>query len=299
MYVASSDDWPEPTILEEPEIQFMQEINEIYGTDLKATVPITEETKTTLSYQSPMKEGVYLNRFASGNEGIYQLAVIPSQLMEASEPKNVCFLINFRGDMDVILPGLKRMIIGSLAPGDSINIIFSGLQPQIVLENGWVPADSAEISNIFDTISDQHSSTYSTLPILLLEGMNFINNNGGGSLILISDNVEINTIEKANDLMRDLGEYKPWPPIHVCDMNGYQYNFWIEGIRYYGNEYFYGLLTRQTAGNYLSIRNINDYEQILRALLESIGGYIGSFDMYTTLDNGYLQAHYPGWKILW
>ncbi|MEE9461897.1 MAG: T9SS type A sorting domain-containing protein, partial [Bacteroidales bacterium] len=122
------------------------------------------------------------------------------------------------------------------------------------------------------------------------EGMKFTGDKG--SLLIISDDYSINSNTEANQLIQDLGAYKPWPVIHVLDLNLYYYGIWMGGRNYYGNEYFYGLLTRQTNGNYVSLRNGKDISQNLEELVQSAGGFISSFDLYTTLEQGFCFSRY-------
>ena len=111
-------------------------------------------------------------------------------------------------------------------------------------------------------------------------------------MLIISDDYSINSNTEANELIQDLGAYKPWPVIHVLDLNLYYYGIWMGGRNYYGNEYFYGLLTRQTNGNYVSLRNGKDISQNLEELVQSAGGFISSFDLYTTLEQGFCFSRY-------
>jgi Ca-activated chloride channel family protein len=61
---------------------------------------------------------------------------------------------------------------------------------------------------------------------------------------------------------------------------------------YYGNEYLYGLLTRRTNGNYVSLRNGKDISQNGEELVQSTGGFISSFDLYSTLDQGFCFSRF-------
>jgi len=137
---------------------------------------------------------------------------------------------------------------------------------------------------------DDLTNSYTVLPMLIAEGMKFTGENG--SLMIISDDYSIHSNTEANELIQDLGAYKPWPVVHVLDLNLYYYGIWLGDRNYYGNEYFYGLLTRQTNGNYVSLRNGKDINQNLEDLVQSADGFISSFDLYTTLEQGFCFSRY-------
>jgi Ca-activated chloride channel family protein len=166
--------------------------------------------------------------------------------------------------------------------------MLSGLEI-IKAGNQWLPAHEDTISKVFEALDDLTNS-YKALPMLIAEGMKFTGDKG--NLLIISDDYSINSNTDANQIIQDLGAYKPWPVIHVLDLNLYYYGIWMGGRNYYGNEYFYGLLTRQTNGNYVSLRNGKDISQNLGELVQSTGGFISSFDLYTTLDQGFCFSRF-------
>jgi hypothetical protein len=64
------------------------------------------------------------------------------------------------------------------------------------------------------------------------------------------------------------------------------------GRSYYGNEYFYQNLTQRTYGNYANIRASKSFSGMLTGLVQTLAGFVDSFDFYTTLENGYCFGRY-------
>jgi Ca-activated chloride channel family protein len=216
------------------------------------------------------------------------MALLPSALLAVDEPKKICFLVDYNGSQGSLSSILENTIRNNLAETDSFNIMVSGIEIRKA-SGQWLPALKDTITRVFEDLVDLTNS-YTVLPMLIAEGMKFTGDKG--SLMILSDDYSINSNIEANQLVADLGAYKPWPVIHVLDMNMYYYGIWMGGRNYYGNEYFYGLLTRQTNGNYLSLRNGKDIPQNLQELVQSAGSFINSFDLYTTSDNGFCYSRF-------
>jgi Ca-activated chloride channel family protein len=282
--------WVNPTIKSDSVLELMSITGSEYPVNMGAVLPLAELTNTnyTLAFDSPMENGLFVNHHPEGDAGYYQLALLPSALLDVDEPKKICFLVDYKGSQGSLSTILESTIRNNLSETDSFNIMVSGIEIEKA-STGWLPAHDDTISNVFESLEDLTNS-YTVLPMLIAEGMKFTGDNG--TLLIISDDYSINSNTEANQLIQDLGAYKPWPVIHVLDLNLYYYGIWMGGRNYYGNEYFYGLLTRQTNGNYVSLRNGKDINQNLEELVQSAGGFISSFDLYTTLEQGFCFSRY-------
>ncbi len=282
--------WENPNIKADSVIEFVTYTGSDYPVNMEAVLPFGElgNTNYTLAFDSPMESGLFVNHFPEGNAGYYQLAIHPAALLDVDEPKKICFLVDYRGSQGSIADILESTIRNNLAETDSFNIMLSGIEITKA-STQWLPAHTDTISMVFESL-DGLINSYTVLPMLIAEGMKFTGDKG--NLLIISDDYSINSNTEANQLIQDLGMYKPWPVVHVLDLNLYYYGIWMGGRNYYGNEYFYGLLTRQTNGNYVSLRNGKSISQNLEELVQSAGGFISSFDLYTTLDQGFCFSRF-------
>lgn len=282
--------WKNPEIKADSVLEFVSYSGNDYPVNMGAILPLGElnNSNYTLVFDSPMENGLFVNHHPEGNTGYYQLALLPSALLDVDEPKKICFLVDYKGSQGSISSILESTIRNNLVETDSFNIMISGIEIYKA-STQWLPAHEDTISKVFESLEDLTNS-YTVLPMLIAEGMKFTRDKG--NLLIISDDYSINSNTEANQLIQDLGAYKPWPVIHVLDLNLYYYGIWMGGKNYYGNEYFYGLLTRQTNGNYVSLRNGEDISQNLEELVQSAGGFISSFDLYTTLEQGFCFSRY-------
>jgi len=282
--------WENPVIKADSVIEFVSYSGSDYPVNMEAVLPFgeLENTNYTLAFDSPMESGLFVNHFPEGNAGYYQLAILPAALLDVDEPKKICFLVDYKGSQGSLSTILESTIRNNLVETDSFNIMVSGIEITKA-STQWLPAHKDTISKVFESLEDLTNS-YTVLPMLIAEGMKFTGDKG--NLLIISDDYSINSNTEANQLVQDLGAYKPWPVIHVLDLNLYYYGIWMGGRNYYGNEYFYGLLTRQTNGNYVSFRNGKSISQNLEELVQSAGGFISSFDLYTTLDQGFCFSRF-------
>jgi Ca-activated chloride channel family protein len=98
----------------------------------------------------------------------------------------------------------------------------------------------------------------------------------------------------ANPLLADVFQrMDPALPIHVADFtNTNATSYYYGGRSYYGNEYFYRNLTQRTYGNFVNIRAASSFSGMLTTVAQTLAGFIDSFDLYTTLENGFCFGRY-------
>ncbi len=290
------EEWKNPRIVEFPDNKFQPFYDEKFGDYLRADIPI-EATQASLNYSidAPYENGVYINKFEGPDENYYQLAFLLSEITNLdNSSKKVAFLfddLSTKSDYgtDEILSSVKEILHSSFVAQDSFNLIFTNLDIQRVNES-WLPADSLTIETIFSNLKEDVISDYSSLPALLSNGIEFVQENGNnGSLFLLSSSDQVGDYTIANALIDDImSKMNPIFPIHVADYANTYAQFYRIGGRYYrGNEYFFTNITRLTSANYLTTRSGKSLSDIVLELSQSLGGFITSFDLHTTLENGF------------
>ncbi len=294
LYFPNSE-WKNPKIYEYEDIDFISAYDSTNTEYL--TAEITSDyisSSLTLSLRSPMKNGIYVNAYNEGGKGVYQLAYLPSIQTDENSSQKVTFLLDFMQNkssmsLQEILTQLKLLLTEQFTEIDSFNVLYSKLEIQQLSEK-WLPADSITIENVLGTILSDSISFYSNLPSLLSRGIEFVENNGNsGNIILIANSDLVGEYEIANQLLDDLQRIMHEPiPIHIADFNdiNYQY-YWIGGRDYFGNEYFYMNLSRISHSNYQSLLKKGSVTNILLPIVQSLNGLITSFDLHTTLENGF------------
>ena len=294
------DEWKNPKILEFPDIQFQSLSDSTFGDYLRADIPSEAvQSSINISFNSPLKQGVYLNSIQIGNEGIYQLAFLPSQALSLSTNSKVAILFDYDASncnisTNEVLNNVKSYLHSSFAEKDSFNLIFSQLNIMRASEN-WLPADSATIEQTFSSLGENPISSYSNLPSLLANGIEFVKENGNnGSIALISSSDQVGDYKVANQLIDDLlAIMDPEIPIHIADFQDRNYKYYHIGGRYYiGNEYFYINISRLTSANFFSVRSGYSFPELIATTLSSISGFISSFDLHTRLETGYCYSRY-------
>ena len=290
-------DW-NPKILEHPEIDF-QNMTDSSGTYLKADIPsetLRENLSILVNVQSD--NGIFVSKFESENEGIYQMAFLPSKALNISAPCKVAILIDYDASHTTVtkgelLSGLKSTLHLNFSSEDSFNVIISRADIQRV-SNNWLSADSTTIDSVFHVLSENQISDYSNLPGLLADGIDFVKSNGNiGNLLLLSSADQNWDFGVANQIIGDLLELMdPKLPVHVVDFQNQYFSYHWAGERYYmGNEYFYINLTRLTSANYYNI-NSGSFTTNLSDAFQALNGLITSFDLHTKLSDGFCYARY-------
>ena len=291
--------WVNPQIMNNPEIAFAAKNNTVHGDHFEANIPASKYAgNLTIGFDSPLENGLYLSAFQQGNEGIYQLAIFPDQLFDAKVTKKAAFLIDYDESNTTvsskeILNTVKNEMLMNLSSQDSFNILCSNLAVT-QYSNTWVAATKANIEDAFNSLNNPLSG-YSNLSGLLVSGIEFIKRNGyDGKLILISDADQYGDFQVANKLSNDLMKLmNPKIQIHISDYQTINFQYYYrDGQTYFGNEYFYSTLSRMTLGSYHAVRNNLSIPEAVSASFKYLGGAINSFDLHTSLKNGFCHSRY-------
>jgi len=291
--------WVNPQIMNNPEIAFAAKSNTTNGEHFEANIPASKYTRNlAIGFDSPLENGLYLSGVKQGNEGIYQLAIFPDQLFDAGVTKKAAFLIDYDESNTTIsskelMNTVKNEMLMNLSSTDSFNILCSNLAI-MQYSKTWVAASKANIENAFSSLNNPLSS-YSNLSTLLVKGIEFVKGNGyDGKIILISDADQYGDFQVANKLSNDLMKLmNPKIPIHISDyqtINPMYYNH--DGQSYFGNDYFYSTLSRMTLGSYHAVRNNLSISEAVSSSFKYLGGAINSFDLHTSLKNGFCHSRY-------
>ena len=299
--VRLSHDWKNPQILEYPNIIFQSINDSVSGNFYKAEIP-KEAIQQTLNFgiSSPLHNGIFVSKFGGGNEGIYQMAFLPSKVLNISAPIKAAVLIDYDISMSTLtkselLSNLKSTIISNFSSKDSFNLIFSKANINRI-SNNWIKADSATIDSIFKNLEENQIADYSNLPSLLADGIDFVKEHGNdGNILLVANSDQVGDYQAANQLINDLlSLMDPTLPISVVNFQDQYYSYhYFNGQYYYGDEYFYENITRITSGSYFTLFNSSStFSKLLSDAFQSLSGFITSFDLHTKLENGFCYARY-------
>jgi hypothetical protein len=247
-------------------------------------------------YKNKQFTGTYIKQ---GRENFYEMNLNPNKIFNLNKVKKGLFLFDFIPDncntlnITQMLNELKAKLHNNFTPNDSFNIMISGMVTKNFSDK-WLPADSATIENTINSVKNNDFKSYSSLPTLLIDGINFINEHNKGSVILIASSESDGSYQQANGLINDYITMidANQIPIHILDLdnNGHEYQY-IGNRSYYGNEYLYVNLCMQTIGDFFSIRQ-TPFDVMLSTTFQKLSGYFTSFDLYVTLENGYTYANY-------
>ncbi|MEE9432201.1 MAG: VIT domain-containing protein [Melioribacteraceae bacterium] len=294
------DEWSNPKINELPEKIFEEKYDSTFGNFWSVKLNQSEISKgnLTFSVDAPFTNGIYLNRF-EGSENIYQLAYLPSEAISIEEKYKTAILFDYNASTsdisrEVAIANVKTMLLNHFTEQDSFNLIFSNLEIKRISEN-WLPASQEVINSVFDNLSDDILSNYSSLPSLLANGIEFINHVGtGGEIILVANSTQVGAREVANELIEDLIDTQEENvPINICDFANQNLDWHRIGNRSYsGNEYFYENITKLTKGVLFRVDYNATFTFQLNKLFESLGGQLTTYDLHTTLENGFCYSRF-------
>ncbi len=295
-------DWKNPKIIQLSERVFEQKNDPILGDFLRLDLTnqeIYNFSNLDFSVDAPFKNGVFLSKYEGIEENYYQLAYLPSMVISNEKRKKVAILVDYDASNSSlndksVITNIKTMLLNHFKSTDYFNLIFSNLQINRISEN-WLKADSNTVDSVFNALPEKVLSTYSNLPALLSNGISFVDTKGyDAELFLISNSDEVGDSEVANSLIHDLMILiKGDLPISVGNFQESNfYWYWIGGRNYKGNEYFNQNISRLTGGNSLQVSYNYGMNQMLSDLIQSIGSVFSTYDLYTTMENGFCYARY-------
>ncbi|UCH15802.1 MAG: T9SS type A sorting domain-containing protein, partial [Bacteroidales bacterium] len=295
-----TEEWSNPVIQELDDLSFDHFYLSFYNTTKHMVIKPSEfKEDLNVKFDSPLNNGVYLNTYKKEDEGVYQLAFLPSCELAIESSNKICILFDYDvtkstyTDEDV-LKILKLTLLDNFNERDSFNIIFSGINPAL-LSQDWIPGDSASIkeyfnSGIYDLVTD-----YSDMPSVLSEGIEFIESHDSkGEILIIANSDNLGQYSTANAIYSGLKSMTdPLPVIHIINFNNTNYTKYYQGgSSYYGNDYLYIILSKRTGGNYFGYFSDYSLNTKFSKIFQSFGGLINSFDLYTTLSNGFCFSRY-------
>jgi hypothetical protein len=291
--------WKNPVLQGAAGISFTAQNSASLGAHYRADVGTQYlNNLLSVSFDSPVQDGVYISKYKNGEEGIYQMAMLPSTFVDTESGQKVAVLFDYdisntNLSTDQVLQLARDLLQQNLSPHDSFNLLFSNISITKA-SNKWLPADSATITNTFKGLSKPLSS-YSNLPTLISAGIDFIKTNGNmGKIVLISNSSNYGDSQIANKLLNDLmALMDPIFPFYIADYNNTSNDYYyINGMSYYNNEYLFANLSKFTKGSYEKMLDNKTFTEVLENTLQFLGGSIRSFDLYTKLSNGICYSRY-------
>lgn len=293
-------EWVNPRLLENTGITFSPGDDSTNGPHKRADVPWAAlQSTATIAFDAPLTNGLYVNKHENAGGGYYQLALLPSATLGLAPVRKTAILVDHTaGTSSVttaqVVDAIRQALHGTFAGRDSFNLIFSGASINRV-SGAWLPADSATIDSVFSAIGPDPIASYSNLPALLVNGIEFIQGRGtGGDMLLIASSDQYGGAVAANALLNDLrAEMPEMIPVHVVNYQTMaQSSNFIGGVWYYGNDYFYVNLTRITGGNLVKIASGGTIQPLVAGAFQTLGGFITSFDLHTRVENGFAHSRY-------
>lgn len=260
---------------------------------LQTALPYAQWTKKPrLKFGNPIPGGIYLNKWNDDSEGIYQLAVLPSLLLENPAPRKVAVLFDYETTGSPLflyqewLRNTRIFLESTLEPTDSFNLFFSQLFVA-PFHPVWLPARQDVIHQVFNSLS-ANPPNYQHLPGLLASAVQFIKNNGGRGHILLETNTAqfANTL-LSNELISNLQQMIAGDTIQISSVD-FRSQSWPSAGGQSGNGYLLANLAQLTGGSYFSARNNNwNYERALELGFDNLWDKVTEIELNTSMPSGF------------
>lgn len=266
------------------------------------------ENGITISYPNPAENGVYLNRFRDvAGWGYYEMALIPSLFMDKDLNRDLFFVCDFvPGNTSVqsFLEELKEAIKINLNGKDRFNLSISAG----VAKAEWTNASEGEIDAFFSSL-DTIAFYEQELQQSILHGDFFIDVIGASlnsEMVIISNRTNYDTEGLSDALYGNVSNELSSTKVSVIDLSEGGGKFWVGGIQYQGNAFFYKkiaeakngvrLKTSNVAGGLLSILSIatNKLDEVFVetdvARGYTYGGFVVNEEVKQSYDRAYMEV---------
>ncbi len=234
-----------------------------------------------------------------GSQGYFQVAFNPSKVFDINTAQKVAAVFEFDEQKSsvgsaTLLSNFKSFIQSSFTAKDSFNLIFSGSTITRAKSSGWYGGDSASIEQAFNALSVNVLLNANNMSALLNNAADFVKENNGSVIWLLAASDKLSDYSVANPLIKTIVQKTAGQAqIFVTDVSSYSVGYtYLNNTIYYGNDYLYANLTRQTGGTHTSYRQQSNLTTNLQTVLDDFRGSIQSFDMITRIENGFCSNRF-------
>lgn len=296
-YIIPNDFFGEPKS-DNSKIKFSSATHPDFGACTKVDIHNEAFSNHGILLTANDEDQIKIAQYGDDTEGYYQLSFVPSDLVPISDQsKKICYMVDFdknytTQDPSTFLSKLAQNIQSTIGEQDYFNVIFSKISPSPYFSE-WMPATAENIEMAF---SNSTVVQYSNLISLLGTGLDFVNKNGDGSLVLVTNNCTYNSIEGANEILADIKKLNVnQNAINIIDFaESHYYYTWTSNSYYYNDGYLFTNLSRQNSGEYISFYsnyNGSNFYSLLEEAVDLVAGQkINNIDIYTGNENGFCYA---------
>jgi len=306
-----------PSITELPQLQFSNGTDPYFGLCKTLTLPAISSLNSltlNISNQNPSSNtyaGTYDNPYSG--ESYFEMEINLRDIFNITKHKKTLFMFDFLQTGTTLSPQyvvstFKNYVIQNFSTGDSINILISGLYPNL-LSNQWVSADSTSLVQFLNTLTPSMINTSSNLYTLCTEGVDFIKNHGNeGNIVLISSSASYTNTNQANTFISNLMTHmgNPKIPINIISIDDKSGVIWTNNNNILrGNQYLFSNIALLTGGEFEMILSVTtdmwnwyysyhytSYENMLASILSKLSGFFTSTNMFVSLQSGFTYAVY-------
>lgn len=256
----------------------------------------------TFAAKAPMENGLMVGRYQVGDEQYYQVTLNPEFYLDFEEDKQYLLLIDhWEGNSDFLYytlwDGLRNHLVDYLGPEDEFNVL---LRQGNAIESAFLDWNSATDDNIqsyFDGINPMSFYGGGDFQDFLTVGLQWAADYGENTEILLITNSDgLHEFEDATAALDALAAVNQLQtPIHIFDYQNdfYQAGDFIGGQWYYGNDYFYQLLSSAYGGEYVNLQHgAYSWAQNMTIYFESLDDIDGLAELDVDPTDGFTYQSY-------
>ncbi len=298
LLVWSDDRFQAPVLADQSDLAFEQIDDALAGTFYRTSLtPAWYNEGLQLQFASPLLDGLYISKFDNGDDKYYQLAVLPAYFLPNPDRRKAAVLLDYEPTANAptiakLLVNTKSALLNSLSPTDSFNLFFSNLVIQPYADR-WMPAHPDTINQVFANL-DNPMAGYSNLQALLVGGIVWTRQNGGGEIVVATNTNDFANLQASNLLLNDLLDLLDESvSIHVVDYN--ETNSPVINLNnqsYYASGYFLSNLAALSGGTYYKTYNTQLLKTALINCMSNLDQTSGLTEIYPQTQGGFCYGRF-------
>ncbi len=254
-----------------------------------------------LTYRNVLAKGYFFAiHTTSTQESFFQMAAKPTLGKDLIIGRKQLYVVDYDNtkttiDKKSLLTSLSQTIQSCLGPKESFNVLFSGINPQLLNPTFVSANDEATLRRL--SLSVDLVQDYSNLPTAFSHIQNELKKDPTiKEVILITSNTQFSVAERANALIKDIeNNIPPVVKIHCIELCDRKYaSQYFNNRWWYNSEYLYINLTRKYSGSYVTYQNYlsQGVASLFKECINTTGHPLTDFSMRVDMAQGWTYGTY-------
>ncbi len=261
------------------------------------SLPVRAGEFIELVLPSPIINDFFMTTYSDSTGNYYQLAINPPPLPAIHTPRKLLVLVDYSQvnttgmTGNFLLSSLKETMGRALTAEDSIDLIVA-YQEIMVGKPTWCACTAENLDTLFVACSGQQFLRFNTSQELLAAGADFLDRNGTGEVVWLTNRNDFPTDENGAKMYSDevKSHFPPGTVFHILDLENVGSLRYVTNYGYMSQSFpFLWELTSSTGGNLFFLR-FHSLKTAFAALFFEKVSHFEEIEVQTRVQNGFTYS---------